>query len=493
MTAPADSSHRGGRHRAPDDSDQLPELVWKPWAGATTPAPVSPAVEATAVIQSVDDPDRTAADWAAAGQTAAVAGQTAAGSRPAGVKPSPVVASAAVPVPTAASSSATARAAASPAIPSAASPAVASAAVPAAGVANPETAKPDVVPPVAAGPVVASAPAPRPTAADADATALIPNGHRNGAAASATAGAAPAIATGVAAPPVPPTDETSLMGIVPPAPPPDPADEAPTPEPKPGEQVVKLRAIRTKTGGYRSIHSALTRTTTGTVIRTGIRGMGEVLIALGGIVLLLFAYQMWGKSAVIADHQDDLNRQLDDLWAGPAAPATEGEEDRERAGQLGPPPGDAIARLYIPRIGKYWVVVEGVGLDDIRYAPGHYPDSAMPGEIGNFAVAGHRNPATFWDLDKVQQGDAIVVETRDTWFIYSVTRNHIVTPDAIEVVAPVPGQPGVEPTTAMLTLTTCNPKFDNYERLIVHAQLVDQQPRSADPNDRPEVLGGLGS
>jgi sortase A len=299
-------------------------------------------------------------------------------------------------------------------------------------------------------------------------------------------------ATGVAAPPVPPTDETSLMGIVPPPPAPDPRLDAPRPQPKPGEKVVPLRPSRTKTGGYRSVHATLTRTTAGTITRTTIRGFGELLITLGAVVLLLAAYEVWGKAAVIADRQDDLNQQLDELWSAPL-PAGDSNEDQEKAEQLGPPPGDAIARLYIPTLGQYWVVVEGVSLDDIRYAPGHYPDSALPGQVGNFAVAGHRVPATFWDLDKVVPGDTVVVETRDSWYVYQVTEQNIVTPDAVEVVAPVPGEPGAEPSEAMLTLTTCNPKFDNYERLIVHAELVDQLPRSDDPSDRPDVLGGLGS
>ncbi|MPZ25353.1 MAG: class E sortase [Micromonosporaceae bacterium] len=294
----------------------------------------------------------------------------------------------------------------------------------------------------------------------------------------------------------PRADETGLLGIVPPPPPPDPEADQPRPAPPPGAQVVPLRAVRTKTGGYRSVHSALTRTTLGTATRSTVRGAGEVLITLGVIVLLLAAYEVWGKSAVIASHQDDLDRQLAQDWAAPA-PTVSPDQDQEKDGDdeatpepLGPPPGHAIARLYVPRIGKYWVVVQGVELDDIRYAPGHYPDSAMPGQVGNFSVAGHRNPATFWDLDQVGEGETVVVETQDSWFIYRVTRNHIVKPNAVEVVAPVPGQPGVEPSEAMLTLTTCNPKWDNYERLIVHAELVDQQPQS---DGRPAVLGGLGA
>jgi LPXTG-site transpeptidase (sortase) family protein len=260
--------------------------------------------------------------------------------------------------------------------------------------------------------------------------------------------------------------------------------------PRRGEQVVPLRAVPAA-DGYRSVHSVLTRTTAGTVVRGVVRGTGELLITLGVIVLLFAAYEVWGKSAIVASHQNDLDRQLEQQWAGPPEAPAEEEPAEEPAPQpLGPPPGDAIARLYVPVIGKHWVVVEGVEQDDIRYAPGHYPRTAMPGEVGNFSIAGHRNPATFWDLDRVQPGAAIVVETRDTWYVYEVTRNHIVKPTAVDVVAPVPGDPGATPTVASLTLTTCHPKWDNYERMIVHAELVAQQPRG---DGRPGVLGDLGS
>lgn len=328
----------------------------------------------------------------------------------------------------------------------------------------------------------------RPAASPADQTAVISRADQT-AVFSAVPPAANPAATPAAA-------ETGLLGIVPPAPPPDPDGELPKPEPKPGEQVVPLRAVRTKTGGYRSIHSALTRTTLGTVLRTGVRSFGEVLITLGVIVLLLAAYEVWGKAAVVASHQEDLDRQLEEMWAGPdptVAPAEPdaGEETEEAEPEpLGPPPGHAIARLYAPKLGKHWVVVEGVELEDIRYAPGRYPTGAMPGEVGNFAVAGHRNPATFWDLDDLHAGDMLVVETQNSWFTYQVTENYIVTPDRVDVVSPVPGQPGADPSEAMLTLTTCHPKWDNYERLIVHAQLVNQQPQS---EGRPAELGGLGA
>jgi sortase A len=103
-------------------------------------------------------------------------------------------------------------------------------------------------------------------------------------------------------------------------------------------------------------------------------------------------------------------------------------------------------------------------------------------------MAGHRSPAIFWDLDRVAPGDSIVVETRSTWYIYKATANKIVKPTATEVVAPVPGHPGARPTRAMLTLTTCNPKWDNTQRLIVHAQLVRHVARTG--KGRPAELGG---
>ena len=153
-----------------------------------------------------------------------------------------------------------------------------------------------------------------------------------------------------------------------------------------------------------------------------------------------------------------------------------------------PPPGNAIARLYVPRMSKQWVVVEGVQPADIRYAPGHYPGTALPGQPGNFSVAGHRIPAIFWDLDRLKPGDPVVVETRARWFVYRVSSVEVVSPHAIQVVAPVPDHPGVAPgpDQRFLTMTTCNPKYNNYQRLVVHATLDHDLPRSG---PKPPELG----
>jgi len=191
------------------------------------------------------------------------------------------------------------------------------------------------------------------------------------------------------------------------------------------------------------------------------------------------AYEVWGKVVIVNDQQRDLDSQLSQVWNNPGDNPVVAPTAGPTPTALPAPPGGSIARLYIPRLGKHWVVVQGVQPADIRYAPGHYPDTALPGQVGNFSVAGHRSPAIFWDLDRMQDGDKIVVETKSTYFVYTMTSREIVVPTALEVVAPVPDQPGATPTKAMLTLTTCNPKYNNYQRLIVHAVLQRSQPRSA--------------
>ncbi|WP_285688328.1 class E sortase [Actinoplanes sp. NBRC 103695] len=237
--------------------------------------------------------------------------------------------------------------------------------------------------------------------------------------------------------------------------------------PKRGEKVVKLRPEQTN-DGYKSVYSELTRPSTGSRIRAGVRVTGELMITFGLIVLLFAGYEVFGNTAAVDDEQSSLDDALAQEWnnptVGPSASAP-----------IGPaaPGKSLVGRLYIPRLNKNWVVVNGVRQEDIKLAPGHYPDTALPGKIGNFSVAGHRVRSIFWRLDELKEGDIIGVETRNNWFIYKVSSTEIVLPSAVEVVAPVPGRPKAKPTKAMLTLTTCNPKFNNYERLIVHAELAD--------------------
>ncbi|MGH3662901.1 MAG: class E sortase [Micromonosporaceae bacterium] len=207
------------------------------------------------------------------------------------------------------------------------------------------------------------------------------------------------------------------------------------------------------------------------MVRTGVRGFGELLITFGLVVLLFAGYEVYGKAAQVNAAQSELDDKLKDAWDKP---------------HNKPLPGDAIARLYLPRLDLKWVVVEGVDPADIKLGPGHFPETAMPGKVGNFSVAGHRMRKIFWDLHLMKPGDQIYLEDDKNWYTYTVTQLKITSPSAVDRVAPVPGKAGAKPTKRILTLMTCNPQWDNYERLFVHAELK-QDPLPKSEGSPPQI------
>lgn len=226
--------------------------------------------------------------------------------------------------------------------------------------------------------------------------------------------------------------------------------------------------------------------------RAVVRALGwgavELATTLGAVIVLLVCYLTWGRVGLVNAQQNVLDQRLTQTWdtptitpsASPSPSASAAPTDADVS------EGSAIGRLYIPRLHLDWVVVQGIAQKDIRWAPGHYPGTALPGVTGNFAMAGHREKGLFWDLDRVRPGDYLIVETGTDWYVYQVFQNHIVTPTSLEVLAPTPNQPGVPPTQADITLTTCNPKWDNYQRMAVHGSLVQVSP----VGQRPAQLDG---
>jgi sortase A len=110
--------------------------------------------------------------------------------------------------------------------------------------------------------------------------------------------------------------------------------------------------------------------------------------------------------------------------------------------------------------------------------------------VGNFAIAGHRVTygRPFNQIAELRPGDPIVIETKDTWYVYRMRSDLIVTPDRVDVVAPVPEQPDAEPSERLLTLTACHPMYSARERYVVHAEFDRWQPKSAgEPAELEEV------
>lgn len=226
--------------------------------------------------------------------------------------------------------------------------------------------------------------------------------------------------------------------------------------------------------------------------RRVVRTIGEILITLGVVLLLFSVYQLFwtNVSADLATQQ--VTDQIRNDWQIGQHGTTAGPPGSAAAPQTFNP-GQGFALLHIPRLGAGWVrpIVEGVALDDLKKGVGHYPETAAPGGIGNFAVAGHRatNGEPFRALDLLRPGDPVIVETADSWFVYTVDNTRIVAPTHVSVLLPVPDQPGVKPTKAIITLTTCNPRWASYQRMIVTGTLVETRPKSQGP---PTALGSGG-
>ena len=205
--------------------------------------------------------------------------------------------------------------------------------------------------------------------------------------------------------------------------------------------------------------------------------IGRMLVSVGVLLLLFVAYQLWGTGLQEARAQNDLRSDFARALAtattttGPTVPQDGATSTTAASPATAPPPtpqGEALALLRIPRIGVDKAVVAGVSVADLKKGPGHYPDSPVPGQPGNAAIAGHRTTygAPFYRLDEIEVGDEILVTTRQGEFRFEVDRTSVVRPNQTEVLDPTP--------EARLTLTTCNPRFSASQRLVVSAVLASE-------------------
>lgn len=239
---------------------------------------------------------------------------------------------------------------------------------------------------------------------------------------------------------------------------------------------------------------------------------GELLVTLSVLGLLFVVWEVWwtGLDADrgARDIEDEFHTRLEQLETDTdQTDQQEPAESQEDCQQL--PNGEyaacpenmaavesgAMAVIYAPAIGADWSAPVRSGVDDETLNTGglgHYPDTQLPGEPGNFAVAGHR--LTYGDVlrdqDRLTPGDEVYVESPDGYYTYEVYETHVVMPQDSEVILPVPGEPEAEADRSLLTLTTCHPLFSNRERLITHAELVDFTPLSG---EAPTALAQRGS
>ena len=228
---------------------------------------------------------------------------------------------------------------------------------------------------------------------------------------------------------------------------------------------------------------------------------GEVLITAGLVLGLYVVWQLFYTDVLSGRTQ---SAALDKIsWAEPVrvpevaaggttavgapTPAVEVEvipEDLKVYSPDGAPviaeptESTTFATLHVPRWGYEYVKPISEGTDRERVLDklgiGHYTGTAMPGAVGNFSIAGHRTTygKPFTDINTLQEGDSLVVQTESAWYVYTVTGSTIESPEYMAAIAPVPGKPGEVPTAASITLTTCHPKFSAAKRFIVWGELT---------------------
>jgi sortase A len=215
-----------------------------------------------------------------------------------------------------------------------------------------------------------------------------------------------------------------------------------------------------------------------------IRTFGKLLMSLGLGVLLFVAWVIWGTNLETARHQDRLAEEFDNLQPF----EVEGDKAGQPPKDYAPRPGEPIFRLMIPKLdlndGKGYIVVEGVDEESLKLGPGHYPKcrpdfakplctefpAAWPGTKGRVILSGHRTTykAPFFDVDKLSNGDKLILETKWGRFTYEVYDQRVVVPTDPAIIVK-------KDNVKELVLTTCNPKFSASQRLITFARQVEAE------------------
>ena len=208
--------------------------------------------------------------------------------------------------------------------------------------------------------------------------------------------------------------------------------------------------------------------------RRALLGAGGVLLAAGLGGSAYVAWELFGDPLMDPKAAEQGVTDLKSAWTEPA-PSTDPFTPHTV-------PGTAIALLRIPDCGADCELPVVYGTDNAALAKGvgWFEQTANPGQIGNFAVAGHRGSrGPFVKLPGLAVGARVEVETREALFVYALD-NHpadtVVLNSDTWVLDPVPGQPPTtKPTLARITLITCAELFHAPQRAVAFGHLVESR------------------
>ncbi|SDB79788.1 sortase A [Raineyella antarctica] len=229
--------------------------------------------------------------------------------------------------------------------------------------------------------------------------------------------------------------------------------------------------------------------------------VGMALLVVGLAVLGWFGYQFIGTTIIARQEFTRTTSGLEDAWAKSPVPGsgsaagsgaaaagsgtTAAGSGKTASGEVAADgtitrtPGAAAAIMRVPAWGDGWVVpiLDGTSEQVLAKGLGWYEGTAPPGQVGNFAVAGHvvTHGQPFRRLSSLPAGSTVLVETRDTIYTYAIDSSTVVKDSDTWVVQPVPGHPGEQPTDRLITLTTCADLFRSPDRYIAFGHLVNEQ------------------
>lgn len=206
-------------------------------------------------------------------------------------------------------------------------------------------------------------------------------------------------------------------------------------------------------------------------------------LILAGLALLGYvAWQFWGTNWVARKHQRELTSLVQKDWAA------------GKGCDRFCPKGATLALIRIPRFGPKYVVPVLEGTDKAtvldKGAFGHFVDTAEPGQVGNFALAGHRvtHGEPLRHMPDLRPGDRVIVETRKFTYTYVLDTNPndlVISFTGTWVLDPLPHNPegGPEPAQVpgerLITLTTCSEIFHTDNRMIAFGHLVKSEAKTS--------------
>ncbi len=203
---------------------------------------------------------------------------------------------------------------------------------------------------------------------------------------------------------------------------------------------------------------------------------GELLITAGLVLGLFVVYSLWWTNVVADRAADKQADKVRDSWA---------RESGDGGGSGAPASYDSrngIGFLYVPAMtGDQILVEKGTSMKVLNDGvAGYYTDpvkATLPtsGKEGNFSLAAHRDGhgAKFHGIHRIEKGDPIVFETKDTWYVY---KTYAILPETskynVDVLSKIPKESGRKKAGHYITLTTCTPVYTSKYRYVVWGELV---------------------